>query len=101
MSTQFPPQNLLLRVASRAVVLDLVQQIVFLAVCVDFYRAGLLPSMLSSEMVQAHVGGNPVDPGRKCALKTEAGELLQGPEKCFLINILSISLRPGNPQCEP
>lgn len=68
----------MLRVAERLVVLELVQQILFRAVRVDLCRAGLLASTLPSEMFQANVGCNPVNPGRKCALESEAGKLLEG-----------------------
>jgi hypothetical protein len=97
---QFPAQQSLLWVVGCPVIVKLVQQAVFLALDVAFDR-NILPSLsIPSQVIQAKVRDNAVDPSGKGAFEPESGKLGVNLQKCLLMDVLGITLRPGDAQCE-
>ena len=54
--------------------------------------------LTASQMIEAEIGDDAVNPGVERRLKTKAIKVLVGPEKCFLIDVLSILLGTGEMQ---
>ena len=52
-------------------------------------------------MVEAEIGDDAVQPGVEGAFKAEAAEIAVGLEKGFLIDILGVGFRGGQPQRQP
>ena len=92
--SQFLTQQLLLRIVDRLIVGDLREEVVN----VGFDGAAFWAGPPSPEQVQADVGGNAIDPGRKGALEPEAIQLLINFQKSLLMDVLGIALGSGNPK---
>src|SRR6266446_302421 len=83
------------RVAAGAGIGQTIEGVSFLALGGNCNTDMPVAELTASQMIEAEIGDDAVNPGVERRLKTKAIEVLVGPEKCFLIDVLSILLGTG------
>src|SRR5450631_3545418 len=93
--SQLSPQEIALRIRSRAHVRHLVEQIVLAARRILRDRRILFAHVLFAQVIETQVGHNPVNPGVEGTLEPETADVFVSLEEGVLVDVLRVLLGPG------